>query len=312
MSGRLGYAIREATATDFRAAVALLQTQLAEHAIDLAPAVLARAVRGIERNREFGRVLVARAGERVVGVALISFLWTLEHGGAAAWLDELYVVPEARGGGIGRALTEAAIAAAESADCIALDLEVEPGHDAAIRLYERLGFRRHDRARWMRPLARGRAGDAASLDTPDSRDRRPFASHDHLSLGVNDLARAKAFYDAVLAPLGLVAHQQITGEYAYGPPDESPVQGFAFYVGFEDPKAKRADAPSAGFHLAFRAPTRAAVRAFHAAGLAHGGTDLGAPGLRPHYHADYYGAFLADPDGHHVEAVCHAPARDAR
>ena len=75
------------------------------------------------------------------------------------------------------------------------------------------------------------------------------------------------------------------------------------------PAAKRALSPSAGFHLAFRAPSRDAVRAFHAAGLAHGGTDLGAPGLRPRYHADYYGAFLADPDGDHVEAVCHAPER---
>jgi catechol 2,3-dioxygenase-like lactoylglutathione lyase family enzyme len=102
---------------------------------------------------------------------------------------------------------------------------------------------------------------------------------------------------------------QIPGEIAYGPPDESPVQGFAFYIGFEDPAAKRAVAPSAGFHLAFRAPTRQAVRDFHAAGLAHGGTDLGGPGPRPRYHADYYGAFLADPDGHHVEAVCHAAER---
>lgn len=238
----------------------------------------ARAVRGIERNRELGRVLVAREGGRVVGVALLSFLWTLEHG-------------------IGRAPTLAAIAAAAAADCIALDLEVEPGHDAAVRLYEQLGFRRHERARWMRPLARVHAADAASLDTPDSRDRRPFASLDHLSLGVSDLPRAKAFYDAALAPLGLIAHEQIPGEIAYGPPDESPVPGFAFYIGFEDPSAKRAVEPSAGFHLAFRAPTRQAVRDFHAAGLAHGGRDLGAPGLRARYHADSYGAFLADPDG---------------
>jgi ribosomal protein S18 acetylase RimI-like enzyme/catechol 2,3-dioxygenase-like lactoylglutathione lyase family enzyme len=311
MGGR-SFEIREAAAHDLAAAVALLRTQLGEHAIDLAPDARARAVRGIERNREFGRVLVAHDGGRIVGVALLSFLWTLEHGGASAWLDELYVAPDARGRGIGRALAEAAIAAAESADCIALDLEVEPGHDAAVRLYETLGFRRHDRARWMRPLARARSVDSASLATPDSRDCRPFASLDHLSLGVADLARSKAFYDAALAPLGLVAHVQIPGEIAYGPPDESPVSGFAFYIGFEDPAAKRAVSPSAGFHLAFRAPTRQRVRDFHTAGLAHGGTDLGAPGLRPRYHADYYGAFLADPDGHHVEAVCHAAERDPR
>jgi ribosomal protein S18 acetylase RimI-like enzyme/catechol 2,3-dioxygenase-like lactoylglutathione lyase family enzyme len=304
--GAQDFAVREAAAGDIDAAVALLRAQLAEHAIELAPAALARAVRGMERNAELGRVLVARAGERVVGVAVLSFLWTLEHGGASAWLDELYVEPVSRGRGIGRALAEAAIAVAEAADCIALDLEVEPGHDTAVRLYERLGFHRHERERWVRPLARARSGELA---TPDSRDRRPFASLDHLSLGVGDLARSKAFYDAALAPLGLVAHATVPGEIAYAPPGERPVQGFAFYIGFEDPAAKRPVAPSAGFHLALRAPSRESVRRFHAAGLANGGRDLGAPGLRQHYHADYYGAFLADPDGHHIEAVCHAPER---
>ena len=65
--------------------------------------------------------------------------------------------------------------------------------------------------------------------------------------------------------------------------------------------------PIAGAHLCFRAPDRAAVNAFHAAALAAGGRDDGAPGLRPHYHADYYGGFVLDPDGHRIEAVCHAP-----
>jgi catechol 2,3-dioxygenase-like lactoylglutathione lyase family enzyme len=136
---------------------------------------------------------------------------------------------------------------------------------------------------------------------------RPFASLDHLSLGVNDLARSKAFYDAALAPLGLVPHLQIPGEIGYGPPGPPPTQGFAFYIGFEDPGARRPVAASAGFHLAFRASSRAAVRAFHAAALAAGGRSYGAPGPRPQYHAHYYGAFVLDPDGHHVEAVCHAP-----
>jgi len=299
--------IREATGADREAVVALLRAQLDEHSIELAPAAIDFAVRGLERNRELGRVLVAVDPDgTIVGVAVLSFLWTLEHGGASAWLDELYVAPAGRGRGLGRALTEAAIAAADAAACIALDLEVEPGHEVAERLYERLGFRRHRRTHLVLPLARGRAGDVASLATPDSREARPFASLDHLSLGVTDLARAKRFYDAALAPLGLVAHETLPGEIGYGPPGEKPVQGLAFYIGFEDPAAKRAVAPSAGFHVALRAPTREAVRRFHAAGLAHAGTDLGAPGLRPHYHANYYGAFLSDPDGHHVEAVCHA------
>lgn len=302
--------IREATGADRDAVVALLRAQLEEHAIELAPAAVDFAVRGLERNRELGRVLVAvDADGRIVGVAVLSFLWTLEHGGASAWLDELYVAPEGRGRGLGRALAEAAVACAEAAQCIALDLEVEPGHETAERLYERMGFRRHRRTHLVLPLARGRAGDAASLATPDSRDARPFASLDHLSLGVTDLARSKRFYDAALAPLGLVAHETLPSEVGYGPPGAKPIQGFAFYIGFEDPAARRAVAPSAGFHLALRAASRAAVRRFHAAGLAHGGTDLGAPGLRPRYHEHYYGAFLADPDGHHVEAVCHAPER---
>lgn len=298
--------IREATSSDRDAVVALLRAQLEEHSIELAPAAIDFAVRGLERNRELGRVLVAAdAGGRIVGVAVLSFLWTLEHGGASAWLDELYVAPAARGTGLGRALTEAAIAAADAAQCIALDLEVEPGHEVAERLYERLGFRRHRRTHLVLPLARGRAGDAASLATPDSREARPYASLDHLSLGVTDLARSKRFYDAALAPLGLVAYETAPTEVGYGPPGGKPVQGLAFSIGFEDPAAKRAVVPSAGFHIGLRAATREAVRRFHAAGLAHGGTDLGVPGLRPRYHADYYGAFLADPDGHHVEAVCH-------
>lgn len=274
--------IGEATQEELRATVALLQTQLIEHSIAVPPALLAAGVRGLARNREFGRVLVARLSDRVVGVAVLSFLWTLEHGGAAAWLDELYVEPAARNRGIGEKLTRAAIEAADAAGCLALDLEVEPGHETAVRLYERLGFRRHRRERWVRPLA---AGATAPHATSYSRDHRPFASLDHFSLGVNDLARSKAFYDAALAPLGLVPHEQIPGEIAYGPAEESPREGFAFYIGFEDAGARRRVDPAAG------------------------GRDLGAPGLRPRYHADYYGAFLADPDGHHVEAVCHAPER---
>jgi GNAT superfamily N-acetyltransferase/catechol 2,3-dioxygenase-like lactoylglutathione lyase family enzyme len=296
--------IREAAGDDLAAAIALLDAQLREHAIELAPDALARAVRGLVSNREFGRVFVARAAGRVAGVAVISFLWALEHGGAAAWLDELYVEPSARGRGLGRRLAETALAAARAAGCIAVDLETEPGHGAAERIYAGLGFRRHQRTRWWRPLAAAPAPVATSY----SRDHRPFASLDHLSLGVGDLARAKAFYDAALAPLGLVAHQEIAGEIGYGSPEErGRAEGFAFYIGFEDPAAQRVVQPSAGFHLAFRAPTREAVRRFHAAGLAHGGSDLGAPGLRPRHHANYYGACLGDPDGHHVEAVCHAP-----
>ncbi len=125
---------------------------------------------------------------------------------------------------------------------------------------------------------------------------------DHVSLRVSDLARSRAFYDAALAPLGAQVRMEVTRDQnggapflGYGPP-ERPV----FWI---------AEAPPAtgSGHVAFVAASRAEVDAFHRAALAAGGRDNGAPGLRPHYHPDYYGAFVLDPDGVNVEAVCHAP-----
>jgi GNAT superfamily N-acetyltransferase/catechol 2,3-dioxygenase-like lactoylglutathione lyase family enzyme len=300
--------IREATAADIARATDLLREQLGGHHIDLSEDAAERCVRGLLARPEAGRVLVATDAGETIGIAILTFLWTVEHGGAATWLDELYVVPERRGHGIGQRLVDEVVRIAQAEGCHAVDLEVESGHEEVERLYERSGFRRHKRSRWYKPIpppAPG-TGFVPSLRESAASGPRPFASLDHLSLGVNDLERSRAFYDAALAPLGLVAHLQIPGEVAYGPPDESPEEGFAFYIGFEDPSAKRSVAPSAGFHIALRAPTRASVRAFYAAGLANGGRDHGAPGLRPQYHEHYYGGFLLDPDGHHVEAVCHA------
>jgi catechol 2,3-dioxygenase-like lactoylglutathione lyase family enzyme len=131
---------------------------------------------------------------------------------------------------------------------------------------------------------------------------------DHISLGVTDLARSKQFYDAALAPLGFVPTIEIAGEVKYAHRDCTDRNDFALYIGFEDPNARRAVVPSAGFHVAFQADSRDVVDQFHAVAVAAGGRDNGAPGLRPRYHADYYGAFVLDPDGHHIEAVCHAPA----
>jgi len=124
---------------------------------------------------------------------------------------------------------------------------------------------------------------------------------DHVSLGVGDLERSRRFYDAVLRPLGVVRivdFQQRGSDYGAlaGP------LGVEFTITLEnDPM------PSSGMHVCFRAPDRAAVRAFHAAALRSGGRDDGEPGLRPQYHADYFAAFVLDPDGHRVEVVCHAP-----
>jgi catechol 2,3-dioxygenase-like lactoylglutathione lyase family enzyme len=122
---------------------------------------------------------------------------------------------------------------------------------------------------------------------------------DHVSIGVSDLARSRQFYDAVLKPLGLVQIVDFGRGADWGA--TAGQTGVEFTITLED-----AVAPSRGMHLCFRAPSREAVRAFYRAALEHGGHDDGAPGLRPQYHPDYFAAFVLDPDGYRVEAVCHA------
>jgi catechol 2,3-dioxygenase-like lactoylglutathione lyase family enzyme len=126
---------------------------------------------------------------------------------------------------------------------------------------------------------------------------------DHVSLGVTNLERSRQFYDAVLRPLGIVRTIDFSDGRAsdYGAM-AGQVGGVEFTITVE-----AGVTPSLGMHLCFRAPSRAAVRGFHAATLAAGGRDDGAPGLRPLYHPDYFAAFVLDPDGHRIEAVCHAP-----
>jgi catechol 2,3-dioxygenase-like lactoylglutathione lyase family enzyme len=125
---------------------------------------------------------------------------------------------------------------------------------------------------------------------------------DHVSLGVTDLERSRHFYDAALRPLGLVRLLDFESRGSdYGPVPHP--HGVEFTITAES----RAVEPSRGAHLCFRAPDRAAVRAFHAAALAAGGVDDGEAGLRPKYHPSYYAAFVLDPDGRRLEAVCHAP-----
>jgi catechol 2,3-dioxygenase-like lactoylglutathione lyase family enzyme len=121
---------------------------------------------------------------------------------------------------------------------------------------------------------------------------------DHVSITVEDLSRSAPFYDAVMAALGVPCVWREAEAIGYGARDRG-----AGYLTIRQSPGVVADRR----HWAFRAPDRAAVWAFHAAGLAAGGVDDGAPGLRPHYHPDYYAAFLRDPDGNRVEAVCHAP-----
>lgn len=126
---------------------------------------------------------------------------------------------------------------------------------------------------------------------------------DHTGISVSDANTSRRFYEQALAPLGYAMLREIPLAYTGG----VPVFGFGiapkpdFWIHQGAPNTPRV-------HIAFRAKDRAQVDAFFEAALAAGGTSNGGPGLRPHYHADYYGAFVLDPDGHNIEAVCHAPA----
>ena len=125
---------------------------------------------------------------------------------------------------------------------------------------------------------------------------------DHVGFAVSDYDRAKVFYQAALAPLGIALLFEVTAEQT----GAEAHAGFGaagrpfFWIG-------TGARPTQSLHVAFAAPDRATVAAFYAAALAAGGTDNGAPGLRPHYHADYYGAFVRDADGNNIEAVCRQP-----
>jgi len=129
----------------------------------------------------------------------------------------------------------------------------------------------------------------------------------HLSVGVADLRRSAAFYDAALGALGFV---RVWGDLEGGANDRAAGYGGAGGGDKFAIKQRTAApiAPPAGFHIAFAAADHAAIHRFHAAALANGGTDNGAPGPRPHYGPHYYAAFVIDPDGYHVEAVLNAPA----
>ena len=128
---------------------------------------------------------------------------------------------------------------------------------------------------------------------------------DHISLHVSDYARSKAFYLSALAPLGYALVQELDRESI--PTLPSPHVCGLGAGGKPDLWLQTAAAAVVPTHIAIRAESRAHVDAFHAAALAAGGTDNGAPGVRPHYHPGYYGAFVLDPDGFNLEAVCHTP-----
>jgi catechol 2,3-dioxygenase-like lactoylglutathione lyase family enzyme len=125
---------------------------------------------------------------------------------------------------------------------------------------------------------------------------------DHIGFPVSEYRRAKEFYTKALAPLGYTLIMEVTQDQTGRP----PAAGFGvdgkpdFWIGGEGGMNKP-------LHVAILASDRGTVDAFYKAALAAGGRDNGAPGIRAHYHPDYYGAFVLDPDGHNIEAVCHAP-----
>ncbi len=125
---------------------------------------------------------------------------------------------------------------------------------------------------------------------------------DHVGFPISDYARSKAFYEKALAPLGYVLIKEVqqnehdakaAGFGTKGKPD--------FWIGGEGGLNKP-------LHIAIATKDRATVDAFYKAAMAAGAKDNGPPGVRAHYHPNYYGAFVLDPDGHNIEAVCHAPA----
>ena len=125
---------------------------------------------------------------------------------------------------------------------------------------------------------------------------------DHVGIAVTEFERSKRFYTAALAPLSITLIMEVTPEQT----------GLGSHAGFgADGKAffwiGNQGRPLTGLHVAFTATSRQQVDEFHRAALRIGGRDNGAPGLRPHYHESYYGAFVLDPDGNNVEAVCHLP-----
>jgi catechol 2,3-dioxygenase-like lactoylglutathione lyase family enzyme len=124
----------------------------------------------------------------------------------------------------------------------------------------------------------------------------------HVTVGSNDVAKAKTFYDSLLKPLGLVRHADYPNAVGYGPAGGRP------QLWILSPIDEKAASVGNGITIGLEAANRSAVDAAHQAGVAAGAKDEGAPGLRTHYHPNYYGAYLRDLDGHKICVVCHKPA----
>jgi GNAT superfamily N-acetyltransferase len=144
--------IRRAGLADFDILLNLLTRQFDEHGIALSPDELTSAIKAEFIRDDLGFFVIANKEDQAIGFAAVSYAWTLEHAGKSAWLDELYVLLENRGSGVGSLLIEGVVEEAKQAGCLAIDLEVEEDHSRAEHLYLRKGFERLQRSRWVKKL----------------------------------------------------------------------------------------------------------------------------------------------------------------
>jgi GNAT superfamily N-acetyltransferase len=146
------FSIFAAQTEDCAECASLLVEQLREHGVEASAGPLTRLLERIVTDKDRGFVQLARAEGRVVGVAHVATILSVEHVGPVAWLEELYVTPVWRQQGVGTALVTAILARARAGGIVAVDLEVDASHGRAAALYQRLGFRRLDRSRWVKNL----------------------------------------------------------------------------------------------------------------------------------------------------------------
>lgn len=144
--------INVAGSGDREVVLSLVLEQFSEHSIIVERRELTKSIEAVLATKDLGFFLLARQGDEYVGVAYVSFTWALEHCGRSAWLEELYVVPERRSSGIGRALLMSGASKARELRCAAIDLEVDHSMARAEHLYLREGFKKLPRSRWVRVL----------------------------------------------------------------------------------------------------------------------------------------------------------------
>jgi GNAT superfamily N-acetyltransferase len=144
--------ITSVSPSDCPACARLLVEQLNDHGIEASAGRLSEILQKVVADGTGGFLLAARESDRIIGVAYVANLLSIEHGGVVAWLEELYVTPAFRSRGVGAALVNAVIDQARRSQAVAVELEVDAGHNRAESLYRRSGFRPLNRSRWVREL----------------------------------------------------------------------------------------------------------------------------------------------------------------